>query len=272
MRGRVHPRQASTPSSWRRLRTAAVAELATNNAQTTRISVNSTTLFLSTADRIATATPFFTQPSVSSIGGCPNAPAGRLTVTGAGDDPVTMSTTRCVRTAISWATSLIRARDSALGPLTPATRTRITLIGSAVCRSPVNTALFSMNGRSDSVVMSCTGWLTYPPRLRLGSRSCPPSALWLAALAGAATVGWYGPSGTSDSGSNALTLAGSNSPTAAGSGTAGTGLWFVFSCSRMARYGVAASSMGTPPVPGTLNDQVDPGLRTGMATRPPPRL
>src|SRR5215469_3989625 len=261
MRGRVQPRQASTPSSWRRPRTAAVAEVATNSAHTTRISVNSTTLFLSTADRIATATPFLTQPSVSSSGGCPNAPAGRLTVVGAGDDPVTMSTARWVRTAISWATSLIRARDSGLGPVTPATRTRITLIGSAVCRSPVNTALFSMNGRSDSVVMSCTGWLT-----------CPPSALWLAALAGAATVGWYGPSGTSDSGSNALTLPGSNSPTAAGSGTAGTGLWLVFSCSRMARYAVAASSMGTPPVPGTLNDQVDPGLRTGMATRPPLRL
>jgi hypothetical protein len=98
---------------------------------TTRIRVNSTTLFLSTAFKIATATPFFTQPSDRVSGGCPNLPAGSLMVTGDGEEPTTMSTSRPVRCSICCATTLTRARDRASGPVTPATRTRITLIGSA---------------------------------------------------------------------------------------------------------------------------------------------
>jgi len=70
-RDRRQPSEASTPSSRRRPRTAAVAALATNSTQTTRISVNSVTLFLSSAARIATATPFFTQPSVTASAGWP---------------------------------------------------------------------------------------------------------------------------------------------------------------------------------------------------------
>ena len=93
-RGRVQPSAASTPSSWRRPRTAAVAELATNSAQTTRISTNSATLLRSTASRMVTATPFLIQFSVSSSAGWPDALAGSATVVGAGDDPATMSTVR----------------------------------------------------------------------------------------------------------------------------------------------------------------------------------
>ena len=85
---------------------------------------------MSIAVRIATATPFFTQSSDSVSGGWPNFPAGRSMVVGDGDDPATMSTSRCVRTAICCATSRIRSSDTGFGPVTPATRTRITLIGS----------------------------------------------------------------------------------------------------------------------------------------------
>jgi len=67
--GRVQPRQASTPSSRRRARIAADAELATNSTHTIRISVNSIRLSLSIAFKIATATPFFTQFSDSVSGG-----------------------------------------------------------------------------------------------------------------------------------------------------------------------------------------------------------
>ena len=134
-RGRVQPRQASTPSSRRRPRIAADAELATNSTQTIRISANSTRLFLSIAVRIAIATPFLTQFSDTVSAGWPNFPAGRSMVVGDGEDPATMSTSRCVRSSICWATSLIRSSDTGFGPVTPATRTRITLIGSAACTS-----------------------------------------------------------------------------------------------------------------------------------------
>ena len=137
-RGRVQPRQVSTPSSVRRPRTAAVAELATNSAQTTRISTNSATLLRSTAFRMLIATPFVTQPSLSSSAGVPYRSAGTATVVGAGDDPATMSTVRWVRSSICSATVLIRLSEAGLGPVTPATRTRITLIGArASCAPPV---------------------------------------------------------------------------------------------------------------------------------------
>jgi hypothetical protein len=57
-----------------------VAEFATNSTHTTRISVNSSTLSLSTAARMSTATPFFTQSSVSNSGGCPKAPGRQADV------------------------------------------------------------------------------------------------------------------------------------------------------------------------------------------------
>ena len=98
--------------------------------------MNSATLVLSTSLRIATATPSFTQFSDRVSGGWPNLPAGRSMVTGDGEEPATMSTSRPVRWAICCATALIRSRDSAPGPVTPATLTRITLIGSAA-RTPV---------------------------------------------------------------------------------------------------------------------------------------
>jgi hypothetical protein len=130
-RDRRQPTAASTPSSRRRPRTAAVAALPTNNMHTTKIRVTSTRLCLSTAWMIASATPFFTQFSDKVSAGCPDLPAGMAIVTGVGEDPATMSTSRPVRCAICCATALIRARDSASAPVTPATRTRITLIGSA---------------------------------------------------------------------------------------------------------------------------------------------
>jgi len=80
---------------------------------------------------MATATPFLTQPSVRVSGGGPYLPAGRSMVTGEGEEPATMSTSRPVRWATCWATAVICSRDSASGPVTPATLTRITLIGSA---------------------------------------------------------------------------------------------------------------------------------------------
>ena len=128
-RGLVQPRAASTPSSVRRPRTAAVAELATNSAQTTRISTNSVTLLRSTAFRMLIATPFLTQPSLSSSAGVPYLSAGTAIVVGAGEDPATMSTVRWVRSSICSATALIRFREAWSGPTTPPTRTRITLIG-----------------------------------------------------------------------------------------------------------------------------------------------
>ena len=115
-----------------------MAELATNSAQTTRISTNSATLLRSTAFRMLTATPLETQPSLSSSAGVPYLSAGTATVVGAGEDPATMSTVRWVRSSICSATVLIRFREAGLGPVTPATRTRITLIGArASCALPV---------------------------------------------------------------------------------------------------------------------------------------
>ena len=100
-----------------------------------------------------------------------------------------MSTSRPVRCAICCPTALIRARDSAPGPVTPATLTRITLIGSAACTLEKN-ELFSSAGSADKVVIRFTGWLTRPPRFWLGRRSPPCSARRLAAVAGVATTGW----------------------------------------------------------------------------------
>ena len=84
------------------------------------------------------ATPLETQSSLSSSAGVPYRSAGTATVVGAGDDPATMSTVRWVRSSICSATVLIRLSEGGSGPVTPATRTRITLIGArASCAPPV---------------------------------------------------------------------------------------------------------------------------------------
>ena len=137
---------------------------------------------------MVTATPFLTQSMVSASGGWPNFPAGRSTRTGSGEDPATTSTSRPVCVAICCATSLIRAREIAFGPVTPPTRTRITLIGSAAGTLVPNCSAFSSAGSADKVVSSCAGWLTSPPMFRFGSRSPPPSALALAGSAGLAVT------------------------------------------------------------------------------------
>ncbi len=124
--------------------------------------MNSTTLFLSTAVKMVSATPFFTQFSDSVRAGCPYFPAvSSAMVVGVGEEPATMSTARCVRTSICWATSLIRSSDTLFGPVTPATRTRTTLIGSFTgggrCRNSPCSAEY---GSAASVVIRFTGWLT----------------------------------------------------------------------------------------------------------------
>ena len=181
--------------------------MATNSAQTTRIAANSATLLWSTAFRIVIATPFLTQSSLTSSAGVPNGSDGSATARGWGRKLATMSTVRWVRISIWSATVLIRLRDAWFGPVIPATRTRITLIGARASWAVPEYLLLSSVGSAASVVISWTGWVTRPPRFRLGSRSEPPSARWLAASAGAAAVGWYGPSGTWDSGSKAWTFA-----------------------------------------------------------------
>jgi hypothetical protein len=110
--------------------------------------------------------------------------------------------------------------------------------------------VFSSAGSAASVVIRFTGWLTRPPRFWLGSRSPPCSARRLAAVAGAATTGWYPPSGTRDSGSNDLILAGSNTPAtlirASGEppGSAARAVAFT-ACAVTVRYGLSSSSTAT---------------------------
>ena len=74
--------------------------------------------------------------------------------------------------------------------------------------------------------------------LRSGSRSPPPSAVRLAWLAGWAAVGWYGPSGTWDSGSKAAILPGLKVPASTGSGSSVTlvVLSGTRACCRSVRY------------------------------------
>jgi hypothetical protein len=112
--------------------------LATNSAQTTRIKTNSVTLLRSTASRMVIATPSLIQSSDSSSAGVPYLPAGSAMVVGCGEDPATMSTVRPVRSSICPATALIRFSEAGFAPVTPATRTRITLIGAfASCVPPL---------------------------------------------------------------------------------------------------------------------------------------
>jgi hypothetical protein len=126
---RDHPRHMRVPISTRRARTEANAALARKNPQITRMRANSTTLLRSTASRNLTATPFSTHPSSSSSSGRPNLPAGSSMSMGRGDDPAVMSTASPVRLEMAAATFLMRSRERGSGPVTPATRTRMTLMG-----------------------------------------------------------------------------------------------------------------------------------------------
>ena len=177
-----------------------------------------------------------------------------------------MSTVRWVRISIWSATVLIRLRDAWFGPVTPATRTRITLIGARASWAVPEYLLLSSVGSAASVVISWTGWVTRPPRFRLGSRSEPPSAFWLAASAGAAVVGWYGPSGTRDSGSKAWIFAWLKVPVRIRVGT--TLRPRAIACWRSVRYWRSALSIG-----GiwklSSEDHTEAGLATAAGTRSP---
>ena len=106
--------------------------------------------------------------------------------------------------------------------------------------------------------------------LRSGSRSPPPSAFRLAWLAGSATVGWYGPSGTWDSGSKTAILPWLKVPASTGNGSSRT-LVLTSGTStrcRSVRYWLSALSIG-----GTWNSasasHTETGLRTAAGTRSP---
>ena len=120
---------------------------------------------------MVTATPFLTQPSMQRSGRAGRTgprPARRCVGAGRGAGDDIHGPGGCGPRS-AGRPSLIRSSEAGFGPVTPATRTRITLIGSLACRSRRrSTLLFSSVGRAASVVMSCTGWLTYPPRFRLG--------------------------------------------------------------------------------------------------------
>ncbi len=152
-----HPRVKSVPISARRERTEASAALTRNNEQETSTSTNSRRLFWLTAFRYLTATPLATQPSLTSNGGWPNLPLGSSMSIGVGDEPAVMSTLRPVCSWILSATALMRARLAGSGPLTPATLTRMTLMGRS--GSAPSKMLGSANElRALSVVSIRGGW------------------------------------------------------------------------------------------------------------------
>jgi hypothetical protein len=125
------PRQRRVPISARRARTAANAPLATKQAQVSSTRKNRATLLRSSASRITIAAPFRTQSSLTRRGGCPWRPAGRSTSSWWGEDPAVTSTASPVLATIAAATRRIRSRLTLSGPVTPATRMRITLTGAA---------------------------------------------------------------------------------------------------------------------------------------------
>lgn len=86
---------------------------------------------MSIALNSCTATPFLTHPSFNVNAGRPALPAGRSISSGVGEVPMVMSTSKPVVRAICSATNRTRARDTSSIPVTPATRTRITLIGAS---------------------------------------------------------------------------------------------------------------------------------------------
>ena len=85
----------------------------------------------SAACTTATATPLRDQLSVSVSAGLPPSPAGSATVFGTGDEPIVMSTSRPVATAIRSAVVRTSSWLRSSMPVTPATRTLIALIGSS---------------------------------------------------------------------------------------------------------------------------------------------
>lgn len=99
-----------------------------------------------------------------------------------------MSTARPVRSWIAWATFLIRSRLKGSAPVTPATRTRITLIGAAGS-APWKTAGSVNAFRPCSVVSINGGWAIYPPMFIVGSNGFPSSAFSLAWSAGSTRGG-----------------------------------------------------------------------------------
>ncbi len=193
-RGRVQPRQASTPSSRRRPRIAADAELATNSTQTTRISANSTRLFSSTAredrDRDAFLHPVLSQGQ----GGLAELPRGQGRSWSAPArirDDVDHRGACGPRSAAP--TSRIRSSDTGFGPVTPATR-----IADSADRVGYRQAELTSSrsphsaGRADSEVIRSTGWLIIAAQILARQQvTDAPRAARLTALAGSAAVtGW----------------------------------------------------------------------------------
>ena len=91
------------------------------------------------------------------------------------------------------------------------------------------------------------------------------------AQAGATAVGWNGPSGTRDNGSNTWTLAGSNTPTSRISGGPPLDCDPACWCPPRDRYWVSVSSMGGASSPDVASSgcQTDTGLRTSTGVRIP---
>ena len=104
--------------------------------------------------------------------------------------------------------------------------------------------------------------------LRPGSRSPPPSAFRLAWLAGSAAAGWYGPSGTWDSGSKTAILPGLKVPSSTGNGSCDTlvVLSGTSACRRSVRYWILALSIGGTPNPAS-DAHTEAGLRTAAGTK-----
>jgi hypothetical protein len=124
-----HPRHSRVPISVLLDRTEAKDPLARNNPETTSTSTNRARDLRSRAETMAKATPFLVHPSFTVRAGRPNFPAGRSTSRGWGEDPAVMSTASPVSSTMACATRRTRSLLTGSGPVTPATRTRITLMG-----------------------------------------------------------------------------------------------------------------------------------------------
>ena len=143
------------PSSRCRACTAAAADTPTVSAADTRMSVNSSGLFWSSASAIARATPFLLHISSRLRAGTPSWLGGNATRWGTCDEPVVMSTSSPVACWMRSATRRIRSRLAASMPVTPDTRTRTALTGAADATSPpaeVNIGSAAMGTRIDGGV------------------------------------------------------------------------------------------------------------------------
>ncbi|WP_300078071.1 hypothetical protein [Propioniciclava sp.] len=88
------------------------------------MSRNSAIDFTSNASTMATATPLAVHASVRLSSGTPSAEGGSTTVRRVVDEPTVMSTSSPVAAWMRSATSRMRSRLAASGPVTSATRTR----------------------------------------------------------------------------------------------------------------------------------------------------